>query len=118
MNEKEIMIDPCYVIGTALIYKNSLDRPFFDRVESELSKYYDIDLSEKSVISSVEEWKDFFRMTSDGRVILTEPSIKDKTLIRILFVSALQGKVYDDVESAILNKKVNKGKTKILRFPK
>ena len=118
MNEKGIMIDPCYVIGTALIYKNSLDRTFFDRVESELSKNYDIDLSEKSVISSVEEWKDFFKITSDGRVILTESSLKDKTLIRILFVSAFEDKVYEDVESAILNKKVNKDKTKILRFPK
>ena len=90
MDEKDIMIDPCYVIGTALIYKNSLDRAFFDRVESELSKNYDIDLSEKSVSSSVLEWKDFFRMTDDGRVILTEPSLKDKTLIRILFVSSLE----------------------------
>lgn len=118
MSEKDIMINPCYVIGTALIYKNSLDRPFFDRVESELSKYYDIDLSEESISNSVKEWKDFFRMTDDGRVILTESSLKDKTLIRILFVSALQDKVYDDVESAILNKKVEKGKTKMLRFPK
>ena len=116
MNEKEIMIDPCYIIGTALLFKNSLDREFFDRVGSRLSTVYDVDLSEKSVLSSVREWKDFFRLTPDNRVILTKEAILNKMMTRFLFSDSLEPHVYDDVVAAILNKEKNN--TKILRFPK
>lgn len=116
MNEKEIMIDPCYIIGTSLLFRNSLDREFFDRVGSRLSEKYDIDLSEKSVLSSVREWKDFFRLTPDNRVILTKEAILNKVMTRFLFSDSLEQQVYDDVVAAILNKE--KSTTKILRFPK
>ena len=55
MDEKEIVIDSCYVIGTCLLYKNYIDRILLDRIQSELSPYYEVDLSETKVASSIEE---------------------------------------------------------------
>ena len=118
MDEKDIMIDPCYIIGTALLFRNSLDREFFDRVGSRLSVEYDVDLSEENVFSSVNEWPDFFRITGDNRVILTKEAILNKTMVRFLFSESLEEEVYQKVVAAILNKKIEQSHTKILRFPK
>ena len=118
MDEKEIMIDPCYIIAIALMYKKSLNGEFFSRIQKELSKEYDVDLSLNNVIESVYEWKDFFRLTNDGRVIFTEYSIKNKFYIEYLFCNALEDEVYKKVVDVILNKKPNKEKTIVFRFPK
>lgn len=118
MDEKEIMIDPCYIIATSLMYKNSLNREFFERVEKELSKEYDVDLSLNNVRESVYEWKDFFRVTDDGRVIFTEYAIKNKFFVDYIFCNALEDEVYKKVVDAILNRKPKKEKTIVLRFPK
>lgn len=118
MDEKEIMIDPCYIIGTALRFKKSLNREFFERVEKELSKEYDVDLSLNNIIESVYEWKDFFRLTNDGRVIFTEYAIKNTFYVDYLFCNALEPEIYQKVVDVILNKKPKNNKTIVLRFPK
>lgn len=118
MEEKDIVVDACYVIGTALLFKKSVDRQLLNRVEQELSLYYEINLSEEKVSASVEEWKDFFRFDSEGNVVLTSISQMDKTLIRILFADGLEPEIYEKVLNSIFHigeKKLSK--TKILKFP-
>ncbi len=119
MDEKEIVIDSCYVIGTCLLYKNYIDRILLDRIQSELSPYYEVDLSETKVASSIEEWKDFFRLSKEGNIILTKEGVCNKSLIRYLFADALEPEIYNRLLDAILNvKKDMSSKTKVLKFPK
>lgn len=115
MDEKEVMINPCYILGTALLFKNSLDRMFLDRINGELSKDYEVDLSEKNIVASIKEWKDFFRLTEDNKVVLTKEAVCNKFLVRFLFCDVLDKELYDKLVQVILNKKE---KTKKLRFPK
>ena len=117
MDEKDIVIDACYIIGTALRFKKALDRTFFDRVADELSKDYEINLSEECVNSSISEWHDFFCITSDNKVILKPEVEQDKWLIKYLFSDALEPEIYEKVLNAIFNKSI-KQKQKTLRFPK
>lgn len=118
MEGKEIVVDACYVIGTALLFKKSVDRKLLDRVEKELSIYYEIDLSPEKVLQTIKEWKDFFQLDNQGDVVLTETSKLDKTFIRLLFADGLDQEIYDKILNSIFNiTKKQPSKTKILRFP-
>lgn len=112
----DIEVDACYVIGTALLYKNSVNRELLNRVEKRLSCFYDVDLSEEKVNSTVTEWKDFFRFNENGNVILTKEGLLNKGLVRFLFADGLEPEIYDRVFKTIMN--IEEKKIKILRFPK
>ena len=117
MDNKTFMLDVCYVIGNALLYKNSLDRDFFDRVEKELSKYYEVDLSEQNVLKCVSEWLDFFRFSDSGEVIFTKGALENKDLVKCLFCDMLNPTIYRNLTQVILNKEIKTAKILKLKFP-
>ena len=117
--EKDIVVDSCYIVGTCLLYKNSVDRNLLNRLQVQLSKYYEVDLSPEKITATVLEWRDFFRFNQSGEVILTKEGLLNKRLVRCLFSDALEPEISDRLLNAILNTKKEpiNTKTKILKFP-
>lgn len=112
-------IAACYIIGTCLVYKKSVDRILLNRIEKELSCNYEIDLSDELIMSAVSEWKDFFTFDDKGNIILTKEIKDSKYLVKCLFTDVLELETYNKLLEIIFNvSEKNYSKVKSIKFLK
>ena len=110
-------IDTCYIIGTCLLYKKSVDRVLLNIIEKELSNDYEVDLSDEKVMSAVIEWKDFFTFDIKGNIILTKEIKNSKYLVKCLFTDVLDLDIYNKLLEIIFNvTEKTYTKTKVINF--
>lgn len=109
-------LNACYVIGTSLF---CLKHVSFERLnqikENLLSMGVKVDLSEKNIRSTVNEWKDFFELTEDG-LELTKKANGNLILVEFIFNGVLTDQERNCLRSAIYNYNKPNNKTKVIQF--
>lgn len=114
-------IDVGAIIGTSLLYKNSVDYETLCAIRDILYKInnnYEILLTKEDVKNSVAYWNDFFRFTVEEKIILTESGFYSKRLISQIFFKTLEPSSQKDLFESIMmcGKELEANKPKIIKF--
>ena len=102
-------IDDCYVIGTALLYSDKFIRETVGQIKNNFTEQgIETELTSESIKQTVSEWKDFFEMTEDKDVVLTQGAKQNKGLLFMLFHGVLPGEMQEIVMNAVFNHRTQK----------
>lgn len=117
-----LKLNDCYVIGTTLLCLKRVSFERLNKIKENLSAMgVNVDLSEKSIQSTVSEWRDFFELTEDG-LELTKKATGNLPLVEFIFNGVLTDQERDCLRAAIFNyNQINypiNNKTKVIQFSK